>query len=131
MHGDIDRHVTCMETSTAMRHAWRHSPPCDMCGDIYHCVICVETLNTTCRKQDTVIRNLKKTRHCHTQLEENKTLSYTTVQCRLSTSQQLCDARVGKQHCLDAGYLGLYNRQQVGLHLFPYHHHHGTRAVVM
>ena len=34
-----------------------------------------------------------------------------------------------KQHCLDAVYLGLYNRQQVGVRLFPYRRRrHGTRA---
>ena len=29
-----------------------------------------------------------------------------------------------KQHCLDAVYLGLYNRQQVGVRLFPYRRRH-------
>ena len=147
MYADIDRHMVCIETLTAMWHAWRHRLTCGMHGDIHHHVICVETFTTvwyawihwtqleenktlsyaTWRKQDTVTHNLKKTRHCHIQLEENKTLSYTTFQCRLYTSQQLCDDRVGKQHCLDAGYLGLYNRQQVGVRLFPYRRRHCRR----
>ena len=34
MYGDIWHHVTCMETFTTVWYAWRHWQPCDMHGEI-------------------------------------------------------------------------------------------------
>ena len=46
MHGDIDRHVTCMKTFDTMLYVWRHLTPCDMRGDINRHVTCMETFDT-------------------------------------------------------------------------------------
>ena len=54
---------------------WRHLPLCDMRGDIEH--------------------NLKKTRHCHTQLEENKTLSHSQCVDYTSVVLYVLIGRVG------------------------------------
>ena len=59
--------------------------------------------------------NLKKTRHCHTQLEENKTLSHTTSRKQDIVTHNLKKTRHCHTQRFNAGYLRANNYVMIGL----------------
>ena len=124
-YGDIDRHVTCMETFDTMWNAWSHWLPYDMRGDIDYYVTCMETLTVMWHAW----------RHwlpydIHGDIVYHLTCMEVGVTpfCRLS---RVIQPTTGWGLHLFAGYLGLYNRQQVRVRLFPYRRRQGARAAVV